>query len=57
MERRIGKDGLVIDGNTIYEIDLECYTCLSEQEREAYFSQKRPTSEDLIDRTEKSGGA
>lgn len=28
---------LVIDDTTIYEIDMECYQCLSEQDKEKYF--------------------
>lgn len=28
---------VVVDDTTIYEIDLNCYHCLSEQERQAYF--------------------
>lgn len=30
---------VVIDDTTIYEIDLNCYHCLSEQERRKYFPQ------------------
>lgn len=28
---------LVIDDTTIYEIDMECYQCLSERDKEKYF--------------------
>lgn len=28
---------VVVDDTTIYEIDLNCYDCLSEQERQEYF--------------------
>lgn len=28
---------VVVDDTTIYEIDLNCYDCLSEQERRTYF--------------------
>lgn len=28
---------LVIDDTTIYEIDIECYQCLSEEDKEKYF--------------------
>lgn len=28
---------LVIDDTTIYEIDMNCYQCLSEREKEKYF--------------------
>ncbi|MDR1700777.1 MAG: hypothetical protein LBR68_06260 [Lachnoclostridium sp.] len=31
--------GVVIDGNTIYEIDMSCYECLSDEERERYFGE------------------
>lgn len=30
---------VVVDDTTIYEIDLNCYHCLSEQERRKYFPQ------------------
>lgn len=30
---------VVVDDTTIYEIDLNCYDCLSEQERRKYFPQ------------------
>ena len=30
---------VVVDDTTIYEIDLNCYHCLSEQERQKYFPQ------------------
>lgn len=28
---------VVVDDTTIYEIDLTCYHCLTEQERQIYF--------------------
>ena len=28
---------IVVDDKTIYEVDLNCYHCLSEQERQKYF--------------------
>ena len=28
---------IVVDDTTIYEVDLNCYHCLSEQERQKYF--------------------
>lgn len=28
---------VVVDDTTIYEVDLNCYHCLSEQERHKYF--------------------
>ena len=28
---------VVVDDTTIYEVDLTCYRCLSEQERQKYF--------------------
>lgn len=30
----VHQDGLVIEGNTIYEIDLDCYACLNEREKD-----------------------
>ncbi len=33
------ENGLVIEGNTIYEIDLSCYECLGEEERKRYFGE------------------
>lgn len=32
--------GLVVDETTIYEIDLECYECLTETEKKKYFGEK-----------------
>lgn len=31
------KTRLVIDDTTIYEVDMECYQCLSERDKEKYF--------------------
>lgn len=31
---------LVIDDTTIYEIDIECYQCLSEEDKEKYFGRE-----------------
>ncbi len=31
--------GLVIEGNTIYEIDLDCYECLSEEAKNRYYGE------------------
>ncbi|MCH5264723.1 MAG: hypothetical protein J1F02_02410 [Lachnospiraceae bacterium] len=30
---------LVVEDTTIYEVDMECYQCLSEQEKEEYFGE------------------
>lgn len=30
---------VIIDDTTIYEVDMNCYHCLSEQERRKYFPQ------------------
>ncbi len=31
---------LVSDDTSIYEIDMDCYSCLSEEEKEAYFDEQ-----------------
>ncbi|MCH5252853.1 MAG: hypothetical protein J1F22_07750 [Lachnospiraceae bacterium] len=36
-ERRDSSTRLVVDETTIYEVDMDCYRCLSEREREEYF--------------------
>lgn len=39
---------VVVDETTIYEVDMECYSCLTDREKELYFDglelgeQKRP---------------
>lgn len=30
---------VVVDATTIYEVDLECYRCLSDKERALYFDE------------------
>lgn len=37
---------VIIDDTTIYEVDLNCYHCLSEQERRKYFPQAPQKYED-----------
>lgn len=37
---------VIIDDTTIYEVDLNCYHCLSEQERRKYFPQTSQRVED-----------
>ena len=34
MER---KSKLIVDETTIYEVDLECFQCLSEEDRQRYY--------------------
>lgn len=29
---------LIVDDTTIYEVDMDCYSCLTEEERERYYS-------------------
>lgn len=36
---------VIIDDTTIYEVDLNCYHCLSEQERKKYFPQSSQSYE------------
>ncbi len=43
MEEKEPRDfsaGLVVDETTIYEIDMDCYRCLPEREREKYFGNR-----------------
>lgn len=38
--RRVAGGYLVIDDTSIYEIDMDCFRCLSEEEKEAYFDER-----------------
>ena len=31
------KTKLIVDDTSIYEVDMECFSCLSEQERKRYY--------------------
>lgn len=31
------KTRLIVDDTTIYEVDMDCYNCLPEEEREQYY--------------------
>lgn len=33
---------VVVDDTTIYEVDMECYYCLTDRERELYFDGFEP---------------
>lgn len=33
---------VVVDETTIYEVDMECYYCLTDRERELYFDGLEP---------------
>lgn len=33
---------VVVDDTTIYEVDMECYRCLTDRERELYFDGLEP---------------
>ncbi len=50
MNRKMDRDGLVIDGNTIYEIDLDCYACLSEEEKKEFFKEKTEEEENKVEK-------
>ena len=32
-----GKTRLIVDDTTIYEVDMECYSCMPEEERKQYY--------------------
>ena len=34
-----GKSKLIVDDTTIYEVDLDCFHCLPEEERWRYFGE------------------
>lgn len=44
---------VIIDETTIYEVDLNCYHCLSEQDRRKYFSQASQRYEDRASSNQK----
>lgn len=45
MREQWEEDGLIIEDNTIYEIDLNCYECLSEEEKDQYYKKRRKRPE------------